>query len=82
MPNRNVVRSVPQVELLETRALLSAAIHGAELKIVGTAGNDQILLSMAKGSASKLNVSINGAVQSFNLSAVREIKLYGLEGDD
>src|SRR3954470_8993357 len=73
---------VPQVESLETRALLSAAINGDELKIVGTSGDDLIRISLARNSPSKVNATINGTVQSFSLSGVHEIKIYGLEGND
>ena len=72
------------IESLEERRLLAgnAALEGNELVITGTAGDDRIFLSLSAPNSTQLDVKINNKVTSFDLAAIREIKIYGLAGND
>ena len=80
--SRRKVLCTPMIETLEQRKLLSASVSGGELKVVGTGKADQIFLTLANGDATKLFVKVNGAVSTFSMTQVREIKIYGLGGND
>jgi Ca2+-binding RTX toxin-like protein len=74
------------VERLEGRRMLSAsagaALHGGELRVIGTDGNDTIVVSLHPGDATQLDVSLNGATSSFAVGAVRRIRIDGRDGND
>jgi Ca2+-binding RTX toxin-like protein len=78
---REAVRSAV-VETLESRKLLSAVLSGDELKVGGTGKDDHIFVSLSAGNPAQLEVKVNGEVSTFELASVREIKLYGLGGND
>ena len=65
-----------QIETLETRRLMSVALVGNVLKILGTNAADTYTVSR---SGSNLNVTENGTAKSFLISAVAKIdaKLFG-----
>ncbi|MFM8250034.1 MAG: hypothetical protein ACKOBW_00400 [Planctomycetota bacterium] len=68
-------------EFLEQRqvmaATLTASLVGTELRIEGTARNDDILVSQSKGF-----YTIRGLSQRYAVGAVSSITVLGLEGDD
>ena len=72
---------VQRIESLETRRLLAASVDGSNvLQIPGTSGNDKIFVTLV--SASSVQVSINGDVQSFNPSTLNGYQVKAGAGDD
>jgi Ca2+-binding RTX toxin-like protein len=70
-----------QIETLEARRLFAAALDGSNLlQIPGTAGNDHILVTLI--SASSVQVSVNGVVQTFNPTTVTGYRVNAGAGDD
>src|SRR6185369_5178637 len=80
----DVVRAIAGkfVETLEPRKLLSAALEGTQLVVTGTAGNDTINVFLAAPGSTQVSVKVNNNTQTFDLAAIREIKVFGLRGDD
>ena len=72
--------SLPMVEGLEGRQLLSATLVNGVLTVTGTAGADRIELER-KGS-SQLRVRDNGRDRFFSYAAVQSIVVNGLAGGD
>jgi hypothetical protein len=70
------------VEPLEGRLFLSAALKGSALVVNGTPSADSITISANATDPSKIDVSDNGVVSSFNAAAVRRIKANGKAGND
>lgn len=75
------------VERLEGRRMLSASAgpvlsHGGELRVEGTGGNDQIVVSLDAKDKSKIDVSFNGVTSSFPAASVRRIRIDGRDGND
>src|SRR5437773_208451 len=68
-----------QIDALEERRLLSAAIVGGVLKITGSGGDDQIVL---RKTTTSIILTINGHSQSFASRKVRSIRVDGGRGND
>jgi Ca2+-binding RTX toxin-like protein len=66
-------------EPLERRLFLSASVKAGVLRVNGTGGNDEILVSR---SGSSINVDINGSSQSFPARGIKSVRIKGFEGDD
>jgi RNA polymerase sigma factor (sigma-70 family) len=82
---KNQSKSQPMpFEELETRKLFSASLSGGVLTVDGSAGNDQIQVSMSYGPLFNIvNVAENGVTTgSFIASAVSSINVYGNAGND
>src|SRR4051812_12958391 len=75
-------------ESLELRRLLSVTLANGLLRIIGTGGADIITVSTATNAylpvpfPAQIAVGINGQRMLFDVSAIRSIKIFGLEGDD
>jgi Ca2+-binding RTX toxin-like protein len=71
------------VEKLESRRLLSASLRGAGLVVTGTVEDDSIVVSLNAADATKVDVNVNGEVQTFDLARIRKnIRVSGLAGED
>jgi len=73
------------IESLESRFLLSVALRGGTLEIVGTDGNDRIQFSHPNPMAPDLSrtiVDFNGNRFKFKTTALRRIFIDGGAGDD
>ena len=79
---RTVAAASPGVEPLEGRVLMSASLKGGALVVNGTSGNDAISVSLNAADPAKVDVSVNGVAQSFDLSAVKRIRAGGRAGND
>src|SRR5687767_1444063 len=69
-----------QVELLETRRLLSASISNRVLTVIGGAGNDGISLSRTGGD--DVIATVNGATWQFDMDNFDSAVLSGVAGND
>jgi len=70
-------------EELESRRLLSgASIDNETLLVSGSNKKDHISVTLKPGDTSKLNVVINGVVQTFTVDDFGVIKFYGKNGAD
>jgi Ca2+-binding RTX toxin-like protein len=80
--NPRIVSAV--IETLDQRRLLSAAaIEGGVLNIDGTAKDDRITVTLAKGDATKLDVRVNKETFQFNVADVTGgIHIDGFRGND
>ena len=80
------VGSFAAIQQLEDRRLLSAApaIVEGVLKVEGTDDADQIVISLnvTDPMATKLDVTLNGVVTSFDLAAVTAMEISGGNGSD
>jgi hypothetical protein len=73
----------PLTEHLENRLLLSANLRGAGLVVTGTQAADAITVALNATDATKMDVTVNGEVRSFDAARVtRAIRVKGLGGDD
>ncbi len=70
------------IESLESRRLLSATLVNGVLEVVGTFDADDISVSLNDSNSNQIDVSINGDVSTFNISAVNRIAMFGSTGDD
>jgi hypothetical protein len=72
------------LEQLERRVFLSVSSisPAGVITAIGTDGNDTITVGLAEGNASTLTVTVNGSTDSYTLSQVTEIDVYGLGGND
>src|SRR5436190_21578106 len=66
-------------EQLESRLLLSASVKAGALRVNGSGGNDQIVVSQSGGS---INVNINGKTSSFPANSINDILIKGFGGAD
>src|SRR5687768_6967254 len=86
MTNRapNSTWTTEAMQNLESRRLLSAAVVDGVLTVEGTDAADQIVVSLntVDPLVTKLDVTLNGVVSSFDLSAVTGISVSGGDGDD
>ena len=79
---------LPVFQQLEERRLLSAAVSGGILTVVGTDANDTINVGLNATDNTKLDVNVNGTVSSFALlnadttAAITGIKISGGNGND
>ena len=69
-------------EALEDRRLLSASLLSGVLTIKGSVNADSIVLSLKDGDSRRLSVDINGVKQSFMISALDRVVVYGNLGPD
>jgi Ca2+-binding RTX toxin-like protein len=73
----------PVVENLENRTLLSAVLSArGTLGVVGTDGDDVIVVRQDPRRASKIQAIVNGAGQKFDKARVKRIDIYGFAGND
>jgi Ca2+-binding RTX toxin-like protein len=80
---KRVHGTASMIEGLERRVLLSASLRGAGLVITGTQDDDVIGVALNAADATKVDVSVNGELQSFDLARVRKgIRVSGLGGED
>jgi Ca2+-binding RTX toxin-like protein len=71
------------IETLDQRRMLSAALDGAGLlSVAGTPLNDRIVLSVNPDDTTKLLVRVNKHVDSFDLSAVKSVRIESGAGND
>ena len=77
----SISSGVAGVEPLESRRLLAASVAGV-LNVSGTDGPDDILVELNAGDPTKIDVTINGATQTFDVDDVESISVRGLAGDD
>jgi len=61
---------------------MSASLKGGALVINGTPGNDAISVSLNSVDPAKVDVSVDGVAQSFDLAAVKRIRAGGRAGND
>src|SRR5687768_17006832 len=78
MFHRNLRR---HFDLLEARKLLAATLDGGVLNVLGTGGNDTILIFPA-GDGSQVVATINGAAQQFLRSQITSFFIRGAGGND
>ncbi len=71
-----------EVEPLEPRRLLAAAMAGTVLKIDGTTSNDTIVLSETAGKTGNYTVVIAGSTSTFAKKQVSKIIIHGNAGND
>ncbi len=71
--------AIPVVEALEQRQMLSAALKGAHLEVLGTQGDDVVVVNV-KGP--RLVVDVNGERSVFPKGAVRRMTILTGRGDD
>jgi uncharacterized repeat protein (TIGR01451 family) len=71
-----------KLEALEERRLLSAAVSGNVLTIIGTNAADTISVQMQPGSSTTLQVTVNGLSQTFPVKGLNQINIEGANGDD
>lgn len=72
----------PVVEALESRRLLSVDLVGDTVSVVGTAGPDDISISVDGTDSTKYSVSDGVTTQTFDKSAVSRFVVAGKGGDD
>jgi Ca2+-binding RTX toxin-like protein len=76
----------PTLEKLESRQLLSAApvaLHGRNLMIKGTRGDDTIAINVDANDPKKLNVTLNGVlVDNISANRVKRISVNARAGND
>src|SRR5918998_3299902 len=77
---RRFVMSLPMIEGLENRQLLSATLVNGVLTVTGTAGADRIELE--RKSSDRLRLRENGRDRLFSYAAVQSIVVNGLGGSD
>lgn len=76
------------VDRLESRRLLSQSFvhynhgHGGTIKIRGTNGNDTLDIAIDAGDSTKLNVTLNGVTQQFDVASVKVIDAKTQSGSD
>jgi Ca2+-binding RTX toxin-like protein len=77
------------LETLESRVLLSVSLEAGQLRIGGTAGDDQIKLShpllvpgQLRPYITRTLVEVNGEQYSFKTKNIKVIKINALEGND
>lgn len=66
-------------EMLERRLLLSASVKGGVLNVNGTNGNNVIVVSK---SGNSINVTIDGATESFPRAGITSVRINGRGGND
>ncbi|MCE9564149.1 MAG: hypothetical protein K8U57_19060 [Planctomycetes bacterium] len=79
---RSQSKFIPRVEALDDRSLMSVTLSGGLLTVVGTTGADQIRVTLASPTMLQVTVDTTGDNQQFSLSAVNNILIRALAGDD
>src|SRR3954451_3924036 len=69
-------------ESMERRRLLSAAIVGSTVHVAGTTGDDRITVSLDHKNTDRIHVNVNGHVTTFDVAAVKLIRIEGRRGND
>src|SRR5438067_1404120 len=84
MPTHAPLNRAIQVamEPLDARTLLSVALNGNALTIIGSESDDEIRLAANRTFINILDLRVNGEVQYFSLSAIKTIDLQLLGGND
>src|SRR5688572_24756624 len=72
----------PAVEPLEGRLLMAATLRGGGLVVTGTQDDDVISIAVNATNPAQLDVTLNGAVQSFDAARVKRIRVNALAGED
>ena len=82
--NPNLSRATAAaVETLENRLLLTAVLSAkGTLAVIGTGGNDTIVVERHPTIADQVRATINGTAQVFNRANVRRVEIYGQSGND
>jgi hypothetical protein len=73
------------MDYLEQRQLLSASgavLSGGNLNITGTSGNDNIVVQLAPGNPSQLQVTLNNVSTNFIISQIKQINISDGNGND
>jgi Ca2+-binding RTX toxin-like protein len=70
------------IEQLENRLFLTSTLTGTTLKVVGTGGDDSIIVSVASNDPSRYVVNESGVNKRFRKSAVKTIRIDGRAGAD
>lgn len=71
--SNNRVVAAASIEALESRRLWSAGMSGSQLFIVGTPDADHVLVRVDTSDLSKLQVNLNGEVNTFDVSGITGI---------
>ena len=58
------------IESLDPRRLLSVAMSGGQLYVLGTQNADHVLIRVSPSDPTKLNVNLNGESQNFDLAGM------------
>ncbi len=75
-------KPAPHVEALLQRCLLSVSVVKETLNIEGTAGRDEILLSVHPQVINLMSVKVNGDEKAFLLGSFKVININTLGGND
>lgn len=89
-PNKGTHMARPTIESLESRRLLSAGplVASAELaadgmlEVLGTRKHDVIHVALNAADGTKLDITLNGQTQTFDLTAVAGVRVDGDRGND
>lgn len=72
-----------RIEKLEARQLLSASLDASGLLTVdGTNRNDKMTISVDPTASDTLDANVNGKIDKFKIADVKDIRMFGLAGND